>query len=150
MPRATAPRVTRVPEIRKGDTVLVRSGKDAGKRGTVEDVLRDRQGWGKTARRGAETWQQISPLTDVTVVVEGLNIGKRHTKARQKMSQSDRVPQMQQGGIIDKPLPLSIGKVMLVCPRCDQPTRIRHVTLATGARVRSCMQCGQPVEVKGA
>ncbi len=150
MARAGAPRVTKVPEIRKGDTVLVLLGRDAGKRGTVEQVIRDRQGWGKTARRGAGVWRRISPLTDLSVIVEGVNIAKRHTKPRQKMNQNDRVPQMQQGGIIDKPLPMAVGKVMLVCPRCDRPTRVRHLTLESGARVRSCVHCGQPVEVKGA
>ncbi len=150
MARAGAPRVTKVPEIRKGDTVLVLMGRDAGKRGTVEQVIRNRQGWGKTARRGAGVWRRISPLTDLTVIVEGVNIAKRHTKPRQKMNQNDRVPSMQQGGIIDKPLPMSVGKVMLVCPRCDRPTRVGHLTLESGARVRSCRHCGQPVEVKGA
>jgi large subunit ribosomal protein L24 len=153
MGRAGAPRVTKVPEIRKGDTVLVLAGRDAGKRGTVEQVIRDRQGWGKTARRGAGVWQRISPLTDVTVIVEGLNIAKRATKARQRSSAGGSiagVPNIEPGGIIEKPLPMPIGKVMLVCPRCDQPTRVRHLTLETGARVRACAHCGQPVEVKGA
>jgi large subunit ribosomal protein L24 len=66
------------------------------------------------------------------------------------MNQADRTPRMQQGGIIDKPMPVAIGRVMLVCPRCDQPTRVRHLELETGARVRACGRCGQGVEVKGA
>src|SRR5664280_2683643 len=60
------------------------------------------------------------------------------------------VPQMQQGGIVEKAMPMAVGKVMLICPRCDQPTRIRHLLLETGARIRACGHCGQPVEVKGA
>jgi large subunit ribosomal protein L24 len=128
-----APRVTRVPDIRRGDTVLVLGGKDAGKRGTVERVERpDKAG------------------RPVRVVLEGLNIAKRHTKARQRMNQNDRVPRIQQGGIIDIAQPLAISKVMLVCPRCDQPTRARHLSLESGIRVRACSRCGQPVEVKGA
>jgi large subunit ribosomal protein L24 len=57
---------------------------------------------------------------------------------------------MQQGGIIDKPMPVPISRVMLVCPRCDRPTRIRHLELEIGTRVRACAHCGQAVEVKGA
>ena len=84
------------------------------------------------------------------MVVQGLNVAKRHTKPRPRMNQNDRVPQMQQGGIVEKAMPMAVGKVMLVCPRCDQPTRIRHLLLETGARIRACGRCGQPVEVKGA
>jgi large subunit ribosomal protein L24 len=81
------------------------------------------------------------------VVVDGLNIAKRHTKPRQSTSQSDRTPRMQQGGILDLPQPLDIGKVMLVCPKCSRPTRIRHATLADGRRIRVCIHCGSPLEV---
>jgi len=133
MPGPAAPRVTRVPDIRRGDTVLVLGGRDAGKRGTVERLERpDRAG------------------RPVRVVVEGLNIARRHTKPRQRMNQSDRVPRVQQGGIIDIAQPMAISKVMLVCPRCDLPTRVRHLALESGDRVRACGRCGQPVEVKGA
>ena len=133
MAHAVAPRVTKVPEIRRGDTVLLLSGKDAGKRGTVSRIERP-----------------DAPSASPRVVVEGLNVAKRHTKPRQKMNMTDRVPQMQQGGIIDKPMPMAIGKVMLVCPHCDQPTRIRHLESSSGTRQRACGRCGQPVEVKGA
>ena len=58
---------------------------------------------------------------------------------------------MQQGGIVEKPHARSpSSKVMLVCPRCDQPTRIRHRLLETARSVRACGHCGQPLEVKGA
>ena len=133
MTRSVAPRVTKVPEIRSGDTVLLLAGKDAGKRGEVKRV-----------ERPALAGQPYR------VVVEGLNIAKRHTKPRPRMNQADRTPRMQQGGIIDKAMPVAIGRVMLVCPHCDRPTRIRHLEMETGARIRSCARCGQPVEVKGA
>jgi len=133
MGRAVAPRVTKVPEIRTGDTVLLLAGKDAGKRGEVKRV-----------ERPELTGQPFR------VVVEGLNIAKRHTKPRPRMNQADRTPRMQQGGIIDKPMPVAIGRVMLVCPSCDRPTRIRHLQLETGARVRACAHCGKAVEGKGA
>ncbi len=69
---------------------------------------------------GASSDRPLEPGSPYRVVVEGLNIAKRHTKPRPRMNQNDRVPQMQQGGIIEKPMPMAIGKVMLVCPRCDQ------------------------------
>ncbi len=82
------------------------------------------------------------------VVVEGLNIAKRHTKPRQTASTNDRIPKMQQGGILDIAQPLPISKVMLVCPSCGKPTRIGHATLDTGRRVRVCRHCGEQLEVK--
>jgi large subunit ribosomal protein L24 len=137
---------TRVPEIRKGDTVVVLSGKDAGKRGTVERVIRV----SAAASPRKSLYRRRSVTGGTKVVVEGLNVAKRHTKPRQRMNQNDRVPRVQQGGIIDIAQPLAISKVMLVCPRCDQPTRARHLSLESGIRVRACSRCGQPVEVKGA
>ena len=143
-----ARRVTKVPEIRSGDTVVVLSGKDAGKRGVVERVIRDRQGAKKTRTKYASNWERTSPLATVTVVVGGVNIAKRHTKPRQSSSQSDRAPRMQQGGILDIAQPLSIGKVMVVCQKCDRPTRIAHTQLENGKRIRVCGHCGEPLEVK--
>jgi large subunit ribosomal protein L24 len=81
-------------------------------------------------------------------VVEGLNIAKRHTKPRQSTSQSAGTPRIQQGGILDLGQPLDVSKVMLVCPKCDRPTRIQHSTLADGRRIRVCHHCGSPLEVK--
>ena len=142
------PRATKVPEIRKGDTVVVLVGKDAGKRGTVERVVRDPQGFKKSSTKHGSAWQKVSPLASVAVVVEGLNVAKRHTKPRQSASSTDRMPKVQQGGILDIPQPLPIGKVMLVCNHCGKPTRIGHRTLDNGRRVRVCKQCGEQLEVK--
>ncbi len=144
MARTSFAMPTRVPDIRKGDTVVVLSGKDAGKRGVVDRVLRRRgttYGRHKLPRPGAPV------LSQAAVVVQGLNVAKRHTKARPRQSQSDRVPQMQQGGILDIAQPLPLGKVMLVCPRCETPTRVRHHVLDNGQRVRVCRKCGEPLEV---
>jgi large subunit ribosomal protein L24 len=82
----------------------------------------------------------------VSVVVEGINIAKRHTKPRQTSSSTDRMPKIQQGGILDIAQPLPIGKVMLVCPKCGQPTRIGHQTLDNGRRIRVCKHCGEALE----
>lgn len=134
----------RVPEIRRGDTIVVLTGKDAGKRGPVERVIRRSE-----SSAGARTaYRRGSPRGGVFVVVEGVNIAKRHTKPRQTQGRSDRMPKIQQGGIMDIAMPLDVSKVMLVCPKCDRATRIGHTTLENGARVRVCGHCGEAVEVK--
>ncbi len=142
--RAIQPRSPVVPEIRKGDTVVVLAGKDAGKRGTVEQVIRRRP----APSSARSVFRRGSSAGGVSVVVDGLNIAKRHTKPRQTAGTSDRVPKMQQGGILEIAQPLPVSRVMLVCPRCSKPTRIAHATLDTGRRVRVCRHCGEQVEVK--
>jgi large subunit ribosomal protein L24 len=141
MPRQARPRIPRTPEIRKGDTVVVLTGKDAGKRGVVDRIVRE------AAVNGRSMYRRTSEKGGVSVVVEGLNVAKRHTKPRPRTGQTDRMPQMQQGGILEIAQPLPIGKVMLVCSRCGLPTRIGHMTLENGKRVRVCRHCGEPQEV---
>jgi large subunit ribosomal protein L24 len=142
--RTAQPRSPKVPEIRKGDTVVVLAGKDAGKRGKVESVIR-RQAAPSSAR---SVFRRGSSAGGVSVVVEGLNIAKRHTKPRQSAGTTDRVPKMQQGGILDIAQPIPVSKVMLICTNCGKPTRIAHATLDTGRRVRVCRHCGEQLEVK--
>jgi large subunit ribosomal protein L24 len=144
MSRNAPARATKVPEIKKGDTVVVLSGKDAGKRGTVDRVVR--QAASPTTTRSA--YRRGSASGGVKVVVDGLNIAKRHTKPRQTSGATDRMPKMQQGGIMDIALPLPVSRVMVVCPNCDKPTRIAHATLETGRRVRVCRHCSEQLEVK--
>ena len=143
-PRTAAPRAPKVPEIRKGDTVIVLAGKDAGKRGTVERVIRREA----APRGGRSMFRRGSSAGGVSVVVEGLNIAKRHTKPRQSSSSTDRMPKVQQGGILEIAQPIPMGKVMVVCGSCDKPTRIAHATLENGRRVRVCRHCGEQLEVK--
>ena len=142
--RTAPPRPPKVPEIRTGDTVVVLAGKDAGKRGKVETVIR-RQAAPSSAR---SVFRRGSAAGGVSVVVEGLNIAKRHTKPRQSAGTTDRVPKMQQGGILDIAQPIPVSKVMLICTNCGKPTRIAHATLDTGRRVRVCRHCGEQLEVK--
>ena len=142
--RTAPPRSPKVPEIRKGDTVVVLSGKDAGKRGTVEHVIN--QTASPSATRSA--FRRGSGAGGVKVVVEGINVAKRHTKPRQSAGRTDRMPKIQQGGIFDLAQPLPIARVMLVCPNCSRPTRIAHATLESGRRVRVCRHCNQQLEVK--
>ena len=140
-------RGTKVPEIRKCDKVVVLSGKDAGKRGTVDRVIRE-VGATSSVR---SVFRRGSGAAGVKVVVDGLNIAKRHTKPRAPSSAqmtTGRVPASQHGGILDIAQPLPIGRVMLVCPNCDRPTRIAHATLDNGRRVRVCRHCNEQLEVK--
>lgn len=71
------------------------------------------------------------------VVVEGVNMVKRHMR---------RQPGSLQAGIIDMPAPLSRSNVMLVCPRCNAPTRISRTTLPDGTHVRQCKQCNETID----
>jgi large subunit ribosomal protein L24 len=145
---------TRVPEVRKGDTVLVLSGKDAGKQGTVERVITNTAALhhvsplsgAKSQRTRRGFWKPAS-ARPVSVVVEGLNIAKRHTKPRQTQGRTDRAPKIQQGGILDIAKPIDLSNVMLVCPNCKEPTRVRHTVLDDGRRVRVCSHCDKAIEV---
>jgi large subunit ribosomal protein L24 len=89
--------------VRKGDLVQVLSGKDRGKQGRVIEAL-------PSERR---------------VVVENLNVVKRHMKPRPLQNPSRMGQAMiQPGGVIDKPAPLPVSNVMVVCPTCRRATRI--------------------------
>ena len=146
MPVRSAPvKSPKVPEIRKGDTVVVLSGRDAGKRGVVERVVRREA----APRGGRSVFRRGTSAAGVGVVVEGLNIAKRHTKPRQGSSAgAGGVPKIEPGGILEVAKPLPISKVMLVCSSCGKPTRIAHTTLDNGRRVRVCKHCGEQLEVK--
>jgi large subunit ribosomal protein L24 len=68
------------------------------------------------------------------VIVEGVNFIKRHTRPTQKN---------QQGGIIEKEAPIHISNLMVVCPKCDTPTRLGRKVLDDGKRIRTCRRCGE-------
>jgi large subunit ribosomal protein L24 len=114
-------------KVKKGDLVQILSGKDRGKRGRVLEA---------SPARG-------------TVLVENLNVARRHTKPR-PIRDSSRMggQQIVPGGIVDKPMPLDVSNVMLVCPTCQQATRVaivhREIKGET-VRVRVCKRdgCGQ-------
>ena len=128
----SAARAPKVPEIRKGDTVVVLSGKDAGKRGTVDRVIR-RQASPGGAR---SVFRRGSAAAGVTVVVEGINIAKRHTKPRQATSSTDRMPKMQQGGILEIAQPIHASKSGLVRQLLSAPIGHRR---SERAAVRVCL-----------
>jgi large subunit ribosomal protein L24 len=101
--------------VRRGDLVAVIAGKERGKRGKVLRVL---------------------PAVG-RVVVEKVNMIKRHQRPTQKL---------RQGGIIEREGPLALANVQLVCPHCDRPVRTGVRVLADGRRVRVCRRCGEPVD----
>jgi large subunit ribosomal protein L24 len=108
-------------KIRKGDTVHVLSGKDRGKQGRViESRPKERR-----------------------VIVENLNMIKRHTRPRPMASPSRMgQQQIQPGGVIEKAAPIPISNVMLVCPVYNRPTRVgvelRESKGEESKRVRVC------------
>jgi len=71
------------------------------------------------------------------LIVEGAYVVKRHTKPR---------GQARQAGIIEREAAIDISNVMLVCPKCSQPTRIRSKKLGDGKRVRECVRCQEVVD----
>jgi large subunit ribosomal protein L24 len=93
-------------KIVKGDTVVLRRGKEKGKRGVVKHV------WPK----------------DGCATVEGLNVVKRHTKPGTSGVQS--------GGILEKEAPIPLSALMVVDPKTDRPTRVRRVRRSDGTVVR--------------
>jgi large subunit ribosomal protein L24 len=143
MPVAKNAPANKVPEVRKGDTVVVLHGKDAGKRGRVDRVLRNPQATEKTK---SGYWRKTS-VRALSVVISGVNIAKRHTKPRQRMNQNTQQP-LQSGGIVDKPMPIDASNVMIVCPRCERVTRVKHERLASGKSVRVCGHCREQLEAE--
>ncbi|MGH9087749.1 MAG: 50S ribosomal protein L24 [Acidimicrobiales bacterium] len=97
--------------VRKGDRVVVRSGKYKGHRSEVVRAL----------------------PTEDKVVVEGVNVAKRHIKPTRATMQ---------GGIIDKFMPMPVSNVSVVCPSCGAPTRVGMRFDEQGNKVRVCRKCG--------
>ena len=112
----------------KGDTVLIRRGKEKGKRGTVKAV---------NAGLG-------------TATVEGINIVKRHTKQGAKSGNMGGA--MQTGGIIEKESALPLSSLQYVCEKCKLPSRLRRSRSTDGVVHRVCARCGEPAResAKGA
>jgi large subunit ribosomal protein L24 len=98
-------------QLRKGDNVKVIAGKDSGKSGRVLSV---------DAKKN-------------TVVVEHVGIIKRHTRPNPSKNIK--------GGIVEKEAAINISNVMVVCGNCGKHTRIGHVVLPDGTKVRSCRHC---------
>jgi len=101
--------------IKKGDTVVVVSGDEAGKTGKVLQVNKKKRG----------------------AIIERVNFIKRHVRPGH--------PTAPQGGIIEREALVRLDKLMLVCPKCNRPTRAR--TERAGMRhVRICPKCNEQVD----
>lgn len=72
-----------------------------------------------------------------SVVVEGVNMVTKHMRAR---------PGVRQSGRIQMEAPLHVSNVVLVCNKCNQPTKPRIAFLETGSRVRSCVKCQEVID----
>jgi large subunit ribosomal protein L24 len=108
--------VPTLPPIKKNDQVYILSGKDRGKTGRVLIVM----------------------PSDNKIVVEGVQIIKRHTKAN---------PQRNiKGGIVEKESAIHISNVALMCKNCGKHTRLQFHLLADGRRARTCKKCGTTIE----
>jgi large subunit ribosomal protein L24 len=101
--------------IKKGDTAIVLTGKNKGKSGRILSVLPSKE----------------------KVIIEGLNIVKKHMKPSKKYTQ---------GGIIEKESPIHISNVMLMCPKCNKPTRISNIVLDDGRKLRTCKKCSELID----
>ena len=111
--------------VRTGDTVEVRTGKDAGARGTVQRVSMETQ----------------------RVTVEKVNIIKRHTKPRPPANPQQASRQQPTGGVIEREAPVHVSNVSLVCPGCNKATRVGYRTTDDGRKVRVCRNEGCRVDI---
>ncbi len=102
-------------QIKKNDNVLVIAGKEKGKRGRVIAVY---------------------PTTN-RLLVEKLNMIKRHTRPNQ---------QVRQGGIMEMENPLSVSNVQLICSKCDKPTAVSRKDQGDGSRARVCKKCSEVID----
>src|SRR3954471_13599803 len=106
-------------KLHKGDKVRVLQGKDRGKEG---DIMR------------------VIPKEN-RVIVDGVNVAKRHQRATRATVQ---------GGIIDKDMPINASAVAIVCPNDGRPTRIGYRFDPQNQKVRVCKKCGADLPVKDA
>ena len=102
-------------KIRKNDTVMVIAGKERGKTGKVLRVIGEKN----------------------RVVIERLNVVKRHQKARG--------PQ-QAGGVVEKEASIDLSNVMIMCERCNAPARMGSRRLEDGTATRVCRRCNEVID----
>ena len=102
-------------KIRKGDLVRVMTGKEKGKEGKVLQILPEKQ----------------------TVVIEKLNMLKKHTRPNQNNPK---------GGIIEREGKVHLSNVMILCGNCNKPTRTGAKLLPDGKKLRSCKSCGEVLD----
>jgi large subunit ribosomal protein L24 len=71
------------------------------------------------------------------ILVEGINFIKKHVRA---------TGQVRQAGIIERETPIQVSNVMLLCNKCNHPTRVGFHTLEDGRKVRICRSCGEVID----
>ncbi len=101
-------------DIKKNDLVEVISGEEKGRRGRVLEIDREKR----------------------TAIVEGINLVKKHQRARS---------QTQPSGIITKPAPVHISNLILICPKCGKKVKVKREKIEK-RRVRICKECGEIIE----
>ena len=97
--------------VKKGDTVVVTTGKDRNKTGKILQLVPKKDG----------------------VLVEGLNVVKRHTRAKGN----------EPGGIVEKEAPVHISNVMVYCGKCKKAVRTRIMVHEDRSKERLCNKCGE-------
>lgn len=102
-------------KIKRGDRVLVLTGKDKGTISTVKRVF---------PRKGR-------------AIVENVNVVKKHQRARREGEVS---------GIVEIEAPIHLSNLMLVCPRCHEPTRVGFRFRDDGRKVRYCKRCKEDID----
>lgn len=102
-------------KIQKNDNILIIVGKDKGKKGKVRKALPDKE----------------------SVIVEGLNLIKRHSKTKGKTRQA---------GIIELEAPIHVSNVMIICNKCNKPVRVGFRVLEDGKKVRYCHDCSEVID----
>jgi len=96
-------------KVKKGDTVLITAGKDKGRTGKILKSL----------------------LKEGTILVEGINLKKKHVKPKK---------QGEKGQVISTPAPLNVSNIKIVCPKCGKASRIAY-KIEKGEKHRICNKC---------
>lgn len=106
--------------LKKGDEIVVLTGKDKGKHGKIIETRPD----------------------DGKVIVDGVNVATKHSRPRK----ATRATPKSQTGLMHIPAPMSSAKVMLVCPKCSKPTRIGAGRTTDGTNTRRCHECSELID----
>lgn len=100
-------------KLKKNDNVLIISGKDRGRRGKILEVLR----------------------SEGKIVVEGMNMHKKHRKPRR---------QGQKGEVVEVTAPIDASNAKVICVKCAKPTRVGY-KITAGKKYRACKKCGEEI-----
>lgn len=100
------------------------------RKGDVVAVLRGRD----AGKRGKVL--EVYPA-ELRAVVDGVNIVKRHVRPNRENPQ---------GGVVEQPGKIHLSNLMIVCPSCDRPSRVRHSRAQDGTRTRICARCGKSID----